>query len=96
MPGELADAVDVGSHQSHDLRFARELVFIFLLFIPRVFGSMSRLRSLGIVGRSSGRSPRGRCNIFPDEGLGKEDRVELDTKANLQGSSRQRPELTSD
>lgn len=66
MPGEIADTVDVGGHEGHDLRLRREVIFLRSIEVPSRF----RFSLLAIIVscRTIGSS---RCEILSDQGLGK-------------------------
>ncbi len=59
MPGKLAQAVDIGRHQCHDLGLAGEFIFIILL----VLLLLRPIRVLGFGWWCS------RCHILPNERL---------------------------
>lgn len=86
MPREFGDAIDVGRHEGHNLRFAREL-FTIVLLLRFTFSVGCRIDGCGGVLIGSTRCGAGRrCNVLSNESLREQNRVELYAKANLKSS----------
>lgn len=78
MPREIADTIDIRRHERHDLRFAREIVFV-------VFATIGFVPVLAVVD-----AWRRRCDIFAHERLAEQDCVQLDTYTHLDSRRRER------
>lgn len=75
VPGEVADSIYVGGHERHDLGFAGEIVFVFLvlLFFSGRFGGV----------RLPWFRSRGRGNVFSNKRLREKDTVQLKAESAL-------------
>ena len=82
MPREIADTIDIRSHQRHDLRFAREIIFVVhtTIILAPVFAVVDSRRG---------------CNIFAHKGLAEQNCVQLDAYPYLDGCCREGPQLAS-
>lgn len=88
---EFADTIDVGGHERHDLRFAREVVLVALL----VLGLAVAVCDSTVVRRVTLRAgARRRGNVLAHERLRIQDGVQLHLEADLQGRRRERPQLS--
>lgn len=79
MPSKFGYAIDVGRHQSHNLRLAREVVFVFLLVRLRARDrwGLGRIRRRCRVRRGG--------DVFADKRFGEEDGIELNADSDLEG-----------
>ena len=87
VPCEFTDTIDVGRHEGHNLSLASELILLFFLLSSLFARRWDCNLVLGIFCRTGRTSGRGR-DVFSDECLCEENRVELDTKTDLEGRGR--------
>lgn len=77
MPSKIADTVYIGGHEGHDLGLGGKIILI-LIFGIRFSGWCVLVTLVPRWGIRTGGS-----KIFSDQGLGKQDGIELDAQPDL-------------